>query len=105
MKLAAVFAVVSALFAIAASVLWFMSARIKTPEQFSIHVARPHGSMGQPLGGDPLAGTYVGHAYSQELVILATALRRQSRFSAWAAASAGLSVLAQVGALIASSCQ
>ena len=94
MKLSIALAIVSALFAFAAAVLWFFSAVVKTPKSFSIHVARP-GLMGQPLGGNPLGGTYVGQAYSEDLIALASALRRQSRFSAWAAFCAGVSAIFQ----------
>ena len=94
MKLSAVLAVVSALFAIVAAVLWFFSAVVKTPKSFSINVIRPD-SMGLPFGGNPLGGTYVGQAYSEDLIALANALRRQSRFSAWAAFCAGVSAIFQ----------
>ena len=91
----------SAVSALAAAVLWWLSAIIKTPGSFSIHVVRANGPFGQPLGGNPLGGTYVGHAYSQDLVTLANALRRQSRRSGWAAGFAGLSAVLQAGAMLA----
>lgn len=47
----------SAFFAFFAAILWFVSAIVKTPTSFSIHVARPQGLFGQPLGGDPFGGT------------------------------------------------
>lgn len=89
----------SAIFAIAAAALWFASAVIKTPERFAIHVVAPNSTMGQPLGGNPLGGTYVGQAQSGDLVNLAHALRRQSRLSAWAASCAGVSAVLQVASL------
>jgi hypothetical protein len=100
MKLATALTVFSALFAIAAALLWFVSAVVKTPNSFSIHVVRPDSSMGQPLGGNPQGGTYVGHAYSNDLVTLAKALRRQSKFSAWAAGCAGVSAILQAASML-----
>ncbi len=98
-KLPLLLTILSALFAIAAAALWFVSAVVKTPGRFSIHVVRPNGTMGQPLGGNPMGGTYVGQAYSSDLVELARALRRQSKFSAWAAGCAGISALLQAASL------
>ena len=83
------------LFAIAAAVLWFLSASVKTPDGFSVHVVRPDSYMGQPMGGNPLGGTYVGHAYSDDFKSLADALRRQSKLSALAAVCAGVSAVLQ----------
>ena len=80
-------AFLSALFAIAAAVLWFVSAVVKTPTSFAIHVVRPDQ---QPMG-NPMGAIYVGQAYSEDLVSLANALKRQSKFSAWAAICAGIS--------------
>jgi hypothetical protein len=95
----------SAFFAIAAAALWFISAVIKTPERFAIHVAAPDSVMGHPLGGNPLGGSYVGQAHSNDLIALANALRRQSRLSAWAASCAGVSALLQAASLFSSPCQ
>ena len=92
--------ILSALFAIVAALLWFISAMVKTPESFSIHVARPNSFMGEPLGGNPLGGTYVGQAHSSDLVTLANALRRQSKFSAWVAGCAGISAIMQAASLL-----
>jgi hypothetical protein len=91
---------VSAITAVVAAALWFVTARVTTPNSFSIFVARANGSFGKPLG-DPLGGTYVGHAYSEDLNKLADALRRQSRLSAWAAVFAGIAAFSQTGSLIA----
>jgi hypothetical protein len=63
--------ILSAFFAIAAAVLWFFSAVVKTPTDFAIHVVRPHQ---QPMDGNPIEGTYVRQAYSEDLVSLANAL-------------------------------
>jgi len=91
----------SVLAALVAAILWFASAVVKTPENFSIHVARPAGRMGEPLGGSPLGGTYVGHGDSSDLIDLANALRRQSRLSGVAAIWAGAAAVLQAGALLA----
>ena len=88
--------ILSAMFAIAAAFLWFLSAVVKTPQSFAIHVVR---SQEQPLGGDPLDGTYVGYGYSNDIVSLAKALNRQSRLSAWAAICAGISAFFQSASL------
>ena len=85
----------SAVTAIAAAVLWFLSAIVKTPQRFFIHVVRADSPFGVPLGGNPIGATYVGEAHSEDLVNLATALRRQSRLSAYAALSAGISAAFQ----------
>lgn len=85
----------SAIFAVAAALFWFVSAVIQTPERFAITVVAPDSPMGQPLGGNPLGGIHVGQAYSADLIALANALRRQSKLSAWAAACAGISALLQ----------
>ncbi len=101
--LSIILSALSAASALAAAVLWFRSSIIKTPESFSIHVARADGIMGQPLG-QPLGGTYVGNAYSKDLVTLANALRKQSSLSGWAAGFAAVSAILQAGALIAQLC-
>ena len=85
---------VSALFAIVAAVLWFMSARVKTPESFSIHVVRSNSFIGQPIG-QPIGATFIGTAHSADLVELANGLRRQSKLSAYAAVCAAASAVAQ----------
>jgi len=91
--------ILSALFAFVAAGLWLMSARVKTPDTFSVHVSRPD-AFGQPLGGHPMFGEYIGQAHSQDFTALAEALKRQSRLSAWAASSAACAVALQAFALI-----
>jgi hypothetical protein len=85
----------SIVFALAAAVLWFLSAVVKTPDSYSVHVVRPRSGLDQPLGGDPIGGAYIGQAYSNDFVSLANALRRQSKLSAWAAVCAGVSAAPQ----------
>jgi hypothetical protein len=97
--LSIVLSALSALAGLAAAVLWFLSALVRTPENFAIHVAKANGMMGEPLGGGPFGGTYVGHAYSQDLIDLANALRRQSRLSGKAAILTAIAVILQTGAL------
>lgn len=91
--------ILSALAAIPAALLWFLSAVVKTPQSFSVHVVRPDSP---PLGGNPLSGEYVGQAYSNDLVNLANALRRQSRLSGWAALCASISAILQAVSILAS---
>ena len=93
---------VSALFALAAACLWFVSTVWKTPPSFAIHVVLPQ--WGGPLGGDPMGGKYMGQAYSEELISLATALKRQSKFSALAAGCAGVSAILWAVSVFATSC-
>ena len=71
----------------------------KTPDSFSVHVVRPREA---PLGGNPMGGTYIGEAYSQDFTNLADALRRQSRLRADAAICAGTSALLQGVSMFAS---
>ena len=89
--------ILSALFAIFAAVLWFVSAVVKTPTSFGIYVVRP---FLPPM--DPLGATYIGQGYSEDLISLANALKRQSRFSAWAAICAGISAFLQAVSVFAS---
>jgi hypothetical protein len=84
----------SALFAGVAAVLWFLSAKVDIPATFPIHVVKPESFAGQMIGG-PLGGEYAGFGHSNELDTLASALGRQSRFSAWAALAAAVAALLQ----------
>jgi hypothetical protein len=88
----AIFAVI---FAFVAAILWWLSARVKTPDSFSIHVARPNLSPGELSGLHPIGGTWVGQAHSEDLIELANALRHQSKLSASAAVFAGFSAFFQ----------
>jgi hypothetical protein len=90
--LANILDILTAVFAIIAAVLWLKSAKIKTPENFSIYVVKPNQT---PLGGNPMGGTYLGNAYSQDLTELAIALKKQSKLSANAASFAALSAMIQ----------
>lgn len=49
---------------------------------------------------NPMGATYLGQGQSPDLVALASALRRQSKFSALAAVSAGTSALLQTVSLL-----
>ena len=82
---------------IIAAVQWYRSAKIETPNNFSIHIVKPNHS---PMGGNPLDGIYIGHAYSNDLVKLADALKRQSKLSANAAQFASVSAIAQAISII-----
>lgn len=85
------FNILSALFALAAAVHSLMSTWVKTPKTFSVHVVQPD----RPIGGNLAHGTYVGHAYSEDFITLADALKRQSRLSACAAGCAACSAALQ----------
>ena len=78
----------AAAFAFAAAVLWFISALVKTPPSFSIAVEVSTSSYDDSAGGT---------GYSLDLLNLANALRRQSRWNAYAASCAGLAAI--LGAL------
>lgn len=83
----------SAVFAVVAAVLWFKSAKVKTPSSFPVNVVQGD-SFSQPFA-QPLGGTFVGQGYSPALNELGEALRRQSKWSAWAAGFAAVSALFQ----------
>jgi hypothetical protein len=89
-----------AFFAVVAAVLWFLSARVKTPSSFHIQVIAG-GGLGGALGGGPVGGGRVLSATSQDLTDLAKALIWQSRLSSAAAICAGIA--APLGAAIACS--
>ena len=86
--------VLAALMALGAALIWWWSARIKTPEQFQIFVTVDQLNTGFGGGGN---GT--GTAVSPELNELAGALKRQSSLSGYAAMLTGLSALLQAIAL------
>lgn len=96
MNLTLILTILSAVFAIAAAALWFVSAVVKTPDSFNIYVVGPHGP--KPLG--PISGTYLGQGQSPDLIELASALRRQSKFSSLAAGCAGISALLQTATFL-----
>lgn len=88
----------SAGFAVIAAGLWLKSAMVKTPSSFPIHVVQPD-SFSRPFGQPP-GGTYVGHGHSPALNELGEALRRQSKWSAAAAAVAAASAFCQALAIL-----
>jgi len=63
------------------------------PSSFSIDVVKPDG---EPIIENPMEGTYMGQAYSKDLVKLAQALRRQSKLSSRAAIFASSSAILQI---------
>lgn len=85
----------SAVFAIAAAMLWFVSAVVKTPKSFSLHVARADSLHGKLLAGSVFGSEYVGHGHSPELTALGAAMSRQSMWSAAAAVCAGIAAALQ----------
>jgi Flp pilus assembly protein TadB len=87
--------VVSAIAAIAAAVLWWKSARVKTPQRFSIMVKHLHGLPDTTIMGDSTVGAPIGEAESPELQQLAAALQAQSKLSSHAAKCAAVAALAQ----------
>jgi hypothetical protein len=65
--------------------------QITTAEAFSIYVVKPDmAPLGQPLGG-----TYMGNAYSEDLQELASKLREQSELSKRAATYAAIAAILQ----------
>ena len=84
--------ITSVLFALVAAVLWFLSTYVETPSSFTIYIVRPHE---EPFGSNYFDGTYNGQGYSEDLISLARALKRQSKLSAWVAICTALSVLLQ----------
>ena len=89
-----VLTVLSAVFAGAAAVLWWCSAKVRMPTQFRIGLERPDSSFFDPMG-PPLGIGPVAWSSSEELQQLGNALRRQSRLSAAAAVCAGVSAACQ----------
>jgi hypothetical protein len=89
------FEIASALFAGLAAALWFVSARVETPKQFRIEVQVPAVPSHLVIG--PFSD---GLGRSEEINELGRAVARQSRWSAFAAGSAGLSATCQAIALI-----
>jgi hypothetical protein len=82
----------SALFAFGAAALWIASARVKTPQSFSVNVITVH------TGDAEIPGTEIvgeGFGTSNELNDLGKALIKQSRFSAFAAWSAAIAAALQ----------
>lgn len=77
--------------AILAAMFWLISARVKTPQSFSIHVVKPET---QPFGGNAvMGGEYMGNAYSEDINNLAAALIKQSRWSSGGALFGSLSAI------------
>jgi hypothetical protein len=82
----------SAVAATLAAAFWFWSVKVVFPDNYSVHVVRPDAL---PLGGNPLGGTYVGHAYSGDFEVLTEGLRTQSRRNALAAFAAAVAAVLQ----------
>jgi hypothetical protein len=80
----------SAIFAIAAAVLWLVSATVKLPNNFPITVTSLHTMMDQLIGAQ-----IVSSGSSSELDQLGQAMIRQSRWSAWAAGCAAVAAVCQ----------
>ncbi len=93
--------ILSAICAVVAAIVWWQSARVKTPDKFNIAVVKPDT---QPMGGNPIGGTYIGNAYGQDLNNLADALKKQSQLSARAAVFAGIAAFLQSISIIIGVC-
>jgi hypothetical protein len=91
--------IASAVFAIIAAALWFASAFVPTPKNFSVRVS-------VLTGPSHLATSPVSDAYgeSDELNALGKALVKQSHLSAAAASFAALAALSQAISVLLSSC-
>jgi hypothetical protein len=74
----------SAAFAISAAALWFVSALVKTPSSFPIAV---------DISAATWDGSVGGTGYCPDLSNLGYALKRQSRWSAYAATCAGIAAI------------
>ena len=84
--------IVSAFFALAAAVLWFMAALVKTPRIFSVQVISSHPSQTHVEGAQVISE---GTGTSDELTALGRAITKQSRLNAWAAGCAAAAALCQ----------
>lgn len=87
--------IASAVFALAAAVLWFLSARIRIPEEFSIRVHRPGSFAAKILSRGNPADIGATQGESEDLVELGRALFAQGTWSKWAAACACVAALLQ----------
>jgi hypothetical protein len=85
--------IISAVFAFIAAILWFWSALIEIPSQFDV-VSSHFVDDIAPAGAVHSVGS------SQQLNEFAEAVRKQSRLSACAATSAGISALFQVATIM-----
>jgi hypothetical protein len=88
--------IASAALPIAAAVLWFASAYVKTPQTFTVKVLTTHTAYSD-VAGSVIIGD--GFGSSPELEDLGAALIKQSRRSSWAAISAALAALCQGAAI------
>ncbi len=82
----------SALFAFGAAALWAASARVKTPESFSVNVITVHTGDAEFPSAEVVGK---GFGTSAELNDLGKALIKQSRLSAFAAGSAAIAAALQ----------
>jgi hypothetical protein len=89
--------ILTGVFAFIAAYVWFKSAKVQTPDSFSIYVARPYNS---PLGDNPLNASYMGQGYSEDLTNLGESLSKQSKLSAKAATVAALAAIFQAASII-----
>jgi hypothetical protein len=90
--------VMSSGFALAAAVLWLLSALVKTPKAFPARAVQPDEYVENPIGG-PIPEHAPGTVQSEAHLQLGAALRRQSTLSASAAVCACVSAAAQAVAL------
>ena len=85
----------SAGFAVMAAILWFCSAMVKTPKEFSIQVTTLNEEHHLVIG--PFLST---HAESPELNTLGKSVIKQSRLSARAALCAAAAAIFQVALVV-----
>jgi hypothetical protein len=76
-------------FGLLAAGFWLWSSIVPIPERFNIAVVRGD----SPVGGHPLGATFVGTAHSGDFLVLANALKRQSRLNSIAAICGAISVV------------
>ena len=88
--------IATAAFAVLAAVLWFASARVKTPQTFTVKVLSTHLASSDVDGSEIISD---GFGTSPELEALGAALIKQSRRSSCAAIAAAASALCQGGAV------
>jgi hypothetical protein len=84
----AVLQLLSAIFAFAAAVLWFLSAGVKIPKDFSGRVYRAGSFPARWRSNGFPDSRVVGQSDNSELVELGHALQRQGSWSKWAAGCA-----------------
>jgi len=88
--------VASAIFALLAAILWFLSARVGLPSKFPLLIITTHFDSAEI----PAAGAVHGIGESDDIDNLGKAMLEQSRLSAYAASCACVAAVCQAAVII-----